>query len=627
MVWKPREGVDDNSIEQWLTQIRLRVSDARVILVSTYCNDSRPDLDYGHLKERFGSILEGSFEVDNSDGTGIPELLEAITSLAARLPQVGSMISRRWLAARHDLLALQAAEISRAAFDDICEQHRMTEREGQTLLELLHDLGAIIYYGNDEGLRDVIVLQPEWLTKAISYVLLDRQTLNSNGELEHSRLLQIWKDHGDPTRESYPERYHPYFLRLMEKFDISYRLQDEPRSLVGQMVPTQKPQLPWESSSELNRGDRELALKCSMSDVPPGLAAWLTVRNHRFSTQRHWKRGVFLAHQSCEGLLELCGQLSITVRGPSPDYFFSLLRDSLEYLVEQRWPGLVYEFQVPCRHYNKERKRCEGAFKFSSLLAARLRGIVKIQCHDCFSECDVGELLTGFATAKEPVEQKLDEILRIQKRSAAFQRQTATTQNQAAAEIRKMLTMLSAENRDCPHLFWLARSDRAGWKRLFSTEYLLQLYCEEPEKQHPVDAVYTISRSDDWLLRIAPYASLVIKILKVAAPLAAPLVEMTASASVADTEKPRLDLMEKVIGDFADQIGHDSTITVGDTGLTALQGSGLRAFHALLLAVDPQRKWGDLRRVQSASKDFLWVCPYHYKQYDPGLPILLYRRT
>ena len=50
-----------------------------------------------------------------------------------------------------------------------------------TLAELMHDPRQIIYYGDDEGLRDFVVLNPEWLTKAISYVLEDEPTRKAAG--------------------------------------------------------------------------------------------------------------------------------------------------------------------------------------------------------------------------------------------------------------------------------------------------------------------------------------------------------------------------------------------------------------------------------------------------------------
>ena len=60
----------------------------------------------------------------------------------------------------------------------------------------MHDLGQVIYYGDDEGLRDFVVLNPEWLTTAISYVLRDEPTRQANGILDHARLRDIWQKGG-----------------------------------------------------------------------------------------------------------------------------------------------------------------------------------------------------------------------------------------------------------------------------------------------------------------------------------------------------------------------------------------------------------------------------------------------
>ena len=57
----------------------------------------------------------------------------------------------------------------------------------------MNDSGQIIYYGEDEGLQDFVVLNPEWLTQAISCVLRDDQTRQSDGILEHACLRTIWQ--------------------------------------------------------------------------------------------------------------------------------------------------------------------------------------------------------------------------------------------------------------------------------------------------------------------------------------------------------------------------------------------------------------------------------------------------
>jgi hypothetical protein len=56
--------------------------------------------------------------------------------------------------------------------------------------------------------------------------------------------------------------------------------------------------------------------------------------------------------------------------------------------------------------------------------------------------------------------------------------------------------------------------------------------------------------------------------------------------------------------------------------LTTAQGAGLRAFRSLLFSLDTHRSFGGLERVHTAAADILWVCPLHYRLYDPGFPAL-----
>src|SRR5262249_20278999 len=154
---------------------------------------------------------------------------------------MGAQWSVRWAAASRDLRLLPQPQIPLDEFIGLCRQHKLDDEETATLAKLLHELGHIIHYATDEGLRDVVVLQPEWLTKAISYVLEDRVTRDTGGVLQHDRLRGIWQ-----RRDvAYPAALHPYFLRLMEKFDVCYRIEDHAASLVAQLVPYEQPQLPW----------------------------------------------------------------------------------------------------------------------------------------------------------------------------------------------------------------------------------------------------------------------------------------------------------------------------------------------------------------------------------------------
>ena len=627
LVWKPRQGQEQDQVQGWLRRIRLRAGDdARVLVVATHCADLYPELDYAQLRLDFPVILTGSFEVDNSTKEGLAVLEDAIGAQAAKLPQMGQRISARWAAARDDVLARSTTEpqIWFEQFAEICGQHGVTGPEVITLAELMHDLGHIIYYGGDDGLRDIVVLNPEWLTQAISCVLDDKATRRAGGVLDHVRLRNIWQDGG----KAYPARYHPYFLRLMEKFDVSYRLGDEPASLVAQLVPYERPAaLPWRSSTPAPAGTRVLSMECRLSEPAPGLIPWLTVRHHRASTGLYWRRGVFLRHPiaayKSEALLELRGdgELAFEVRAPSPDLFFHELRGSIEELLTRRWPGLRYELLIPCPVTTADGSRCAGRFALADLLALREGGQFNtIPCLKCRQALSLSELLTGF-TAPDQFRGQLDRI-----EGAVERLESHAAQN--ADAVRRILRAASAEASDCPRLFTMVPDSPSAVRRarIYQRRYRLTLWCEHPGSWHPWPrASYQLDVPEDWFARTGPYVALVVRTLQIVVPLAGNLAAVALPSDQLARVQVDLQLMSTLVADLPSKPGQDLASTAmrqASSDLTPAEGEALRALRIVLFQLDKMQAFGGLLRVQAPSGDFLWVCAEHHRDYDPGLPVL-----
>ncbi|MCP4540322.1 MAG: hypothetical protein GY832_24555 [Chloroflexi bacterium] len=632
LVWKPREGREENALEGWLERIRLRVgTDARVLIVATHCNERQPELDYPALEAKYGDILAGHCQVDNSDGTGIPELRVRIAQTVAGMEYVGTPFNRQWLAARDEILELDETHVTRAEFAAVCANHDLDETDARALTSILHTLGYIIFYDAD-GLRDFVVLRPEWLTKAIGYVLEDKVTRAKRGVLDHHRLSEIWCEHGDEARETYHPRYFPYFMRLMEQYDVSARLEGQDASLVPQMVPYERPALPWEARDPTEQG--QLTLVCEMDQNPPGLIAWTTVRNHRWSTDTHWRSGVFLQHEDGHQALvdftsRLKRELSITVRGEYPAHFMSLIRDGLEQLVADRWPYLDYALYVPCPTA-ADGKLCPGRFPLQTLHRARAKRIRELRCQTCLDEIGVGQLLEGYVVPTEPLSQQLAETLVLLK-EAKVERQRLLAQS--AEMTRRVLRALLDQARDGPRLFTLSPIDPTkplDPRNLWREELKLVLWCEHPGHEHPLEGPaghYVIPTPKKWVARIAPYASLALQVLRIAAPVAGGAISL-ADEVLRDQYKPIFDAMGKFVSaasevrpalqDTASHVDH-----LDHPYHTSAEGASLRAFHDLLAQVGWKPGAANLRRVtDKKSGDVLWVCAKHYREYDPGLPVL-----
>jgi internalin A len=605
VAWRPREGHEENGVRAWIKRIRARVgSAARIFVVATHGNERQAEIDFPALRREFGDVLVGMYVVDSFDGRGIEDLRTALIQTAAALPSMGGLTNTDWHAARTAVENLSLTYITRTDFARICESFGLVEDEQDVIAKTMHEMGLIVHFADEDGLRDILVLQPEWLTKAISYVLEDGPTRKRGGLLPHEDLERVWCDKERDTQ--YPKDLHPYFLRLMEKFDVSYRVEDSEASLVAQLFPYERPELP-----ELGHS---ISLTCRFSDVPHGLIPWLVARNHRFTTGRHWRDGVLLQHRrySNMAILELTDELGVrlSVGGDAPRFFFSVLRDTLEHLCETRWPGLSYRLMVPCSSTIGSIP-CKGEFPVRSLEMLQARGTTTITCLECLQTIEVASLLDGFKEDSINLPAVLSSQISQVERSLALQ----------AEALRIILRSLESEVSDCPRLVSLTPADyrvfdpRQAWK----SAWKLTLWCEEHGSEHPMDPSYSFSRPKEWFADVAPYIRIAARALSLVAPIVgAGSTLITEDSSVADISKLMSSLGAAL---NAPQIlTEDST----DAVLSRAEGAALRRLRSLILELDPSRDFAGLRRVLAPTGQYLWLCEDHYRLYEPGIPHLAY---
>jgi len=184
-----------------------------------------------------------------------------------------------------------------------------------------------------------------------------------------------------------------------------------------------------------------------------------------------------------------------------------------------------------------------------------------------------------------------------------------------------MLKALAKEVVDCPRLFTITPRARSVSRMLSITTdaYDLTLWCEHPGHWHAwKPATYQLQKPKDLFVTIAPYLNLVFKTLRLAVPVVTAGMSLGLSPTDALSER-QLELMKAVV----DTLPSGSTGSVSfstPSGITTGEGQALRSIRQILLEQDPYRQFGNLRRVQGPDGDFLWVCPNHHSEYDPGLP-------
>ncbi len=294
VVWKPREGQQAGQVKEWIKLVKHREPEAKILVVATHGGpkDRQPDIDRYEITTQFGhdtvvdfhwvdSKPAGYDEEDEStwtgERTGISELRDAIARVAAALPEVGREVPGKW----HELWeALENHERSWMSWDDF--RCFCTEDAGTTIAEdqfdlfarLSHTLGHLIHYDYDSALREIVILKPDWLATAVSFVLDDGETRRNHGLVTLGRLNQLWNDPERDDEERYPVELHPAFLRLMDRFDLSYEVELPDRDveesdrtiLVAQLVPDTRPESFPDWHDQPAEGDFEQVQICRIVD-------------------------------------------------------------------------------------------------------------------------------------------------------------------------------------------------------------------------------------------------------------------------------------------------------------------------------------------------------------------------
>ncbi|MBK9927482.1 MAG: hypothetical protein IPP66_19610 [Anaerolineales bacterium] len=652
VVWKPREGPQQGFVKEWIQLVKRREPSAKILVVATHGGPQQrqPDIDRQELWEAFGkdTVVDFFFVDSKPDAQGhrkgIAELKEAIASVAVTLPEVGRSVPKSFADVR---VALQATGAPYLPLDEvlsICRAHNMDDEIARLFITISHRLGHLTHYENDPALRDIVILRPDWLATAMSYVLDDDGTRKAHGLVDFSRLGLLWDDPTRPADTRYPPALHRIFLRLMERFDLSYRVaglsKDEdsnPVSLIAQLVPDTTPKeddftKAW--SPDLAVGDIQQTQICRIVDAANGQSAnaeglfyQLIVRLHKYSLGRvhyndsvHWQRGLILdANYNGRALLRHIGNdVHITVRAAFPERFLGMLTEEVKYLVESFWEGLRCDVTVPCI----ATPDCKGLFEVSKLMDNKKRQRPEVPCPICNEWQSIEQLLSNAPDATQTIslEVLMKEFAQVKDKLDIVDDNTKRILSQVDKQYADLIQLFTDEAKEGPRLFSLFPLDgnKFNPKNWIRHQFRLVLWCEHSRLPLPVlnngnmkKGVYDFELDQDWFKKAAPYLKLVTGTLSLVLPVASSALAVANDAATKALQAQiglGKDVIDAIVGEgsalneFSSVI--DSANIERGVGSRA-ENATLRELHALLKAKDPG--FGGLVRVLNKRNEFLWV--------------------
>ena len=659
-VWNPRRGPEQCRVDEWIKMVKHRAFDEEkieerpiVLVVATHGGPKErlDHIDEIALRNEFGILIDGFYHIDSKTKFGIEKLTKAIGESASNISHVGRRVPRTWMNVLESLRR-HSEKVSHIPFKQylkLCNRQGVNNELAKTYAVLFNEIGHLIYYNDDPILKEILILRPEWLTKAISFVLEDRVVKDQNGLVRYDHLNGIWNDPERQIKDRYSEPLHKIFLKLMDRFDLSYQVvlpQEDMHQtwLIAQLVPSGRPD-DWQKHWPLNPGDKERTQVCRIIDAETGRTASaegliyrLIVRLHRYSLgrnnyykSRHWKRGMILddGFNGRALIEEISGDVRITVRAAYPERFLSHLCSEVEWLVEYFWKGLDARLYIPC-HYP-----CKGLIEINEMMEYKTQGIAKIRCSVCQKFYDIDSLMVT-EVDKPKIEEAISQLNDGQEqifKAITDGFNTLSTDiriimSQADQQFEALLSILTDPAKDGPRLFSFEPIDYKSFnpKTWTKEKFRLTLWCEHSRLPLPLlngdgdnSGVYEIELTRKWVKKAAPILKVISNTLKLFLPIAIPSSKLVTDDETFKAINEELDFGVKSADSLLTRGTSIETWLIEDSesglgfGLEKKQkisiahGVSLRELHTLIKKIDPSKKFGNLIRVRNKRHQFLWV--------------------
>ncbi|MBX3746497.1 MAG: hypothetical protein KF833_14410 [Verrucomicrobiae bacterium] len=494
VVTMPRQGASVQKLHEWIELVGRRTGgDATVIVVSTRCNDKdcQPDkaLTLQELQSRHGEMIRAMVAVDSRDGTGIPEMRVLLATVAQ---EKRSKCTHTWLpgwAKVLDELSNSGVAFLRwRQISDICARHGIGEaQEQRQVIRTGHYIGALLWREDIPAGEDVVILNPDWLCRAVARLVDDEHTRLAHGLVDILKLERVWRGPGRDNTPGYEPDTYEALIELMEINELAYR----PRMagaktgqghqlLVTQMVedrPRHDVDTTWTDISPPNGAEavRVIAFRKVGSigyEEVPDIIYLLIFRLREFSLGRadynkalHWQRGLLVTDDyGSAGKIELDGPLlRITVRHRLGDGLMHSIVHRIGVRGDGYWSGLGLEKVefVPCGRVCAVGKPDSGLISMEDCAEADRAGNRSVRCETCKKYVSIRELLSLRAVVPPVLEALTTRVAEMEANLAAVIREEGAATREDIASLREVIQMqgdgildaFTSEWKDGPRLF------------------------------------------------------------------------------------------------------------------------------------------------------------------------------
>ena len=377
---------ENTDFNYWLHIVEMFGGESPLLIILNEKHNRKRDLDVLAIRNRFTNISE-VIDVDfaEADKSRLYKLQKAVKYYVSQLTHIGSPVPAKWTIVREKLEGEKHNTISLQDYMKICQDNGIVKsKDALVLSQYFHDIGVFLHFQDDELLKKTIFLKPNWATNAV-YKILDHELLNqNNGRFNKEDAKAIWFE------EEF-EFVRDELLRLMQKFFLTYEIENSGNYIVPERLQETAPEYPWKEKDNLL-----LQYKYDFF-MPKGILSQFIVQMNRYISNHNyvWKRGVILERDGTIGeILESYDARSISIRisGKNKRDFMTIITEQLD-KINAPYEKMRVEKLIPC---NCKECKADGKpyfFEYMDLKRRLEKGRQEIECGRSYEMVNVRKLI------------------------------------------------------------------------------------------------------------------------------------------------------------------------------------------------------------------------------------------
>ncbi|KAF2071594.1 hypothetical protein CYY_007084 [Polysphondylium violaceum] len=425
VAWNLCLAEEESRVEFWLQSISTRAKDAPIIIVGTHLDDVNRNNAKPLKKKmkekyctRFPNIKAIKL-VSCTSGKGIPSLRETLESVVTSQPTMGESLPRSYMLlenlVKEETKKRVIPTIPWSEFIQLGSICTITdEAELLRATMFLNQLGSLVYFPKEPGLKQFVILDPQWITTMLSSIITTKHSYAKDGILMHKSLKQIWRP------PQYPNHLHPHLISLLEKFEISFNVSQDSgfengMSLIPSLLSNERPAAFATMWPPYDPHVQQFGRIYQFEFIPNGFFSRLMVRILNFARTEvkcYWKNGMLLHHDQEQILLELNHtkkSLTFMVRGMNSATLSRDVIETIQSLLDDSFQ-LPTQIYIPCVHC-LQLKTNHHPYKFPLEVCenAAVKGTGYLKCQGVYNvrtDLLVPDLvMSNFTGAKIPFEE------------------------------------------------------------------------------------------------------------------------------------------------------------------------------------------------------------------------------